>query len=133
MSARRPCVLADGAAIEIRAELPDGPLPRAITVIPELKVEPSPAEAPRLDVAPLQASQVRMSAPALAHRLRQVREANRPVRSVPGLKRQARDILSKSVVPAAAVRVAPEVETTRLADGPLEQSIRTRPTLVYAA
>ncbi len=116
LSARRPCILAD--VITCKADADTADAARPVTVAPE------PPEGRAMPHAP---------APALAQRLRQVREANRPVRHVPALKRQSRDILLKSAPAATAVKAMPAASETRPADDRHAPTVRTRPTLVYAA
>jgi hypothetical protein len=119
LSARRPCVLPDLPDLESAIA---APLPQLAPVVTAAVPRPAAAETPPV------------AAPRLADRLRQVRESNRPVRVVPGLKRQARDVLAGSVPPAAKA-AAPRASVTEMAstDDPFAQALRRHPVLAFAA
>lgn len=129
LGARRPCGLLDSGAGEIAAA-PANALTTAKIVetapILSAALDPSATLDKGVETVPLYAD-----GSTLALRLRHVREANRPVRAVPGLKRQARDVLAKTVAAAPKARTAPA--TPQPADDPSSHIVRSRPVLVYAA
>lgn len=123
LGARRPALVAI-STVAVEVVEPAQPLataPRedaAAATLMTVADEPVALPAPRVDHH------------TLAHRLRQVRQANRPVRALPGLKRQARDVLAR---PAALAQPAKAATSPHPADDRAMPVIRTRPVLVYAA
>jgi hypothetical protein len=127
LSARRPCMWADVVNLEAATVM----VPAAVEPRTEPTSELLLLEVARPVLVAPEAIDVRI--PVLAQRLRQVREANRPLRHVPAVKRQARDVLSNSGHPAVAAKVKPVVLEPVLAEDWRAPTIRSRPTLVYAA
>ena len=127
LAARRPCLVASGIDTDKVADVTpaEPPAPVRLVDVPT-RTEP-------VTMSPVQAIKPTPSHPAMADRLRQVREANRPVRNVPGLKRQARDVLAKAHAPAILGRAKLAAPQTPAPDDAPSLNVRHRPVLVYAA
>jgi hypothetical protein len=130
LNARRPCLVAEvltGTAEPV--VLPVSPQPVAMLGAATDAVAPQ-SIGPAIiapDVEP------RAAPLPLAKRLRQVGEANRPVRTVPARKRQSSDVLSKVAAATPATAVRSTVVATPLPEDLPAQIIRPRLTLIRAA
>ena len=127
LAARRPCLVASAIDTDKVADVtpaePAAPV-RLVDV---------PARSEPVAISTVQAIKPVPSHPAMANRLRQVREANRPLRNVPGLKRQARDVLAKAHAPAILGRAKLAAPYAPVPDDTPAPNVRHRPVLVYAA
>lgn len=127
LAARRPCLVASGVdADKVADATPAEPAPLVRLVDAPARIEP-------VAISTVQAAKPLSPHQAMADRLRQVREANRPVRNIPGLKRHARDVLARANPPAIVSRNTQAAANATLTEDVLTPNVRQRPVLVFAA
>jgi len=133
LKARRPCGLVDCAEGDVVAGLAP---PESAVTLQSLSQAQSVAQLQPPTAAVLIAANARQVCAndlTLARRLHQVRAANRPVRVVSALKRQAQGLPARSAAAAPTLQGKPAASETGAAHDQLESLIRTRPVLLYAA